>query len=289
MTLPLMLVDGNNLLVRAVEATREAAMTGDGGVSTAALVAFSRTLSRHIRIANPYQVVVCWDGGNNRRKAILPTYKATRIHTGNEYRLQSTRLADTFLQLSRIPQVRVQGEEADDLIAAYWANADRPVVILSSDKDLLQLTGTNPHGHQVRQLRLTNKGDELWDADQVLSYFLCDPEQLTLAMAIAGDASDNIDGVPRFGIKTAVKRMTEAGWDLDAKNLHHALVEHRDLIDRNLTLIDLRTPTGWTPPTVPPFVPTQPGETAWSALADFCTRHGLRQLINRSADHSLWG
>lgn len=291
MTLPLMLVDGNNLLVRAVEATRNAQMTGADGVSTAALVAFASTLSRQIRRFQPYEAVVCWDGGYDRRKAILKTYKAQRDHTPNDYRLQSKLLAEEFLRLSAIPQVRVDGEEADDLIAAYWRRADRPVIIVSSDKDLLQLLGPNPNGHLVTQLRLTNRGDELWDLQQVESSsgFGCGQDRLSLAMAIAGDKSDNVDGVPRFGIKTAVKQMDRVGWDLASPDLHESLQGHMDLIRRNIDLIDLRNSPVRVPPRVPPFNPVRPGEPRWTDLVEFCDRHGLRKIIKQSATSSLWG
>ena len=60
---PFLLVDGNNLLVRAVEATRHAAMHSNDGTDTSALVVFIKTISRYIREEKPYRVMVCWDSG----------------------------------------------------------------------------------------------------------------------------------------------------------------------------------------------------------------------------------
>lgn len=289
MNMPVLLVDGNNLLVRAVEATRNAQMTGADGVSTAALMAFSSTLSRQIRRFQPYEVMVCWDGGYDRRKEILKTYKAQRDHTPNDYRIQSKLLAEQFLQLSKIPQMRVEGEEADDLIAQYWSRAWRPVIIVSSDKDLLQLVGPNPNGQTTTQLRLTNKGDELWDVDQVEAKFGCSQDHLALAMSIAGDKSDNVDGVPGYGIPTAVKHMSRADWRFDSPGLHEKLLNNLDLVWRNIDLISLRAPEARPMRAVPPFNPVRPGEEAWKPLAEFCDRHGLRKIINQSANGSLWG
>jgi hypothetical protein len=108
-------------------------------------------------------------------------------------------------------------------------------------------------------------------------------------MAIAGDTSDNIAGVPRFGIKTAVKHMSKVGWDIDHPDLHPALIEHRPLIERNLRLIDLRAaPSILNVPAITPFLPTQPGEDRWREFHTFCSAHDLRQLISRAARHTLW-
>lgn len=288
---PTMLIDGNNLLVRAVEATRRAAMHSADGTDTSALVAFTKTLARHMREEQPFRAVVLWDAGHDRRKALYPDYKANRPQHTDEYRHYSRTLACEFLSLAGIPQQRVEGEEADDLIAAHWRTATAPVVILSNDKDLLQLVGCTPTGQTCEQIRLSSWGTptDRWDLARVASHFGCTPEQLPLAMSLAGDSSDNIPGVRGVGMITAVKHLSAAGWDLE-KVEHKGIAEAREngQADIYRQLVDLREATVPVPP-VPPLCLTSPGhDKAWRALGEFLSRYQLRDLSGRMLAGDLW-
>lgn len=288
---PTLLIDGNNLLVRAVEATRRAAMNAADGTDTSALVAFTKTLARHLREEQPFRAVVLWDAGYARRLALYPDYKATRPQVTDPYRSHSRALAYEFLTLARIPQQRVEGEEADDLIAAHWRTATAPVVVLSSDKDLLQLVGETPTGQTCEQIRLSSwdTPTDRWDAARVAEHFGCTPAQLPLAMALAGDSSDNIPGVSRIGMKTAVKHLSAAGWDLTAVE-HPGIVAARE--DGSVAvyrqLVDLRETTLAVPP-IPPLSLTTPGpDQDWRALAGFLARYQLKDLERRMIAGDLW-
>lgn len=289
---PTLLVDGNNLLIRAVEATRKAGMTSPDGTDTSALVGFVRTLSRHIRDEQPFRVVVCWDAGYDMRTALYPPYKANRPTAPDPYRRTSRRLAEEFLELARVPQIKVEGVEADDLIASYWRAATGPTVILSSDKDMMMMVGQTPTGHPCTQIRLSsfNTPTDYWDEARVTEYHGCTPAQLPIFMALTGDPADNIPGVKGIGKKFALKHLTAAGWDLDAVT-HPNIAEARDngSIEIYRQLVDLRDGLQVPVPALSPFMPVTAGpDLHWDRLAHFVTHYGLRDIGNRLVAGELW-
>ncbi|MEV7675147.1 5'-3' exonuclease H3TH domain-containing protein [Streptomyces sp. NPDC088752] len=297
MTRPILLVDGNNLLIRAVEATRRVAMNAPDGTDTSALVSFTATLSRHTRQIRPYKVLVLWDSSSalvpSWRKTIYPEYKANRPSAPDEYRRASREMVTAFLQHARVPQLGILGEEADDLIGAYWRTLDMPMTILSSDKDLLQLVGRTKRGAQCEQIRLSSAdtATDHWTADRVEEYYGCAPEHLPLVLALAGDASDNIPGVPGIGPKFAVKHLSAADWKLD--DVTHARIQaHRPQIALYRRLTDLREPRHSLDdnlPSLPPFMPTTPGpDSAWRALHAFLSGYGMTKTISRLIRNELW-
>lgn len=293
----ILLVDGNNILIRAVEATRRTAMNAPDGTNTSALVAFTGTLSRYTRQIRPYKVLVLWDSTSglmpNWRKSIYPPYKANRPSGPDEYRRASRDMVTDFLRLAGIAQLGIMGHEADDLIGAYWRTLRMPMTILSNDKDLLQLTGPNPHGEQCNQIRISSSDTdtELWTPERVEEHYGCTPEQLPIAMSLAGDTSDNIPGVPRIAMKFAVKHLSAAGWDLD-KVEHKGIQAHRDQIALYRQLVDLRVPMDSidsTIPIPPPFMPTMPGSgQPWQQLYTFLSDYGMTRTIARLVSKQLW-
>ncbi|MDQ1041425.1 5'-3' exonuclease [Streptomyces sp. V3I8] len=294
MTRPTLLVDGNNLLYRAVEATRRSAMNAPDGTSTSALVVFTSTLSRYIREEKPYRVMICWDAGYGWRTRLHPGYKAARPQHTDDYRSTSRDLVTGFLQRCRIPQARVDGFEADDLIAAYWRALDAPITILSNDKDMLQMVGPNPAGQPCEQIRISSADTptDRWDEAKVIEHFGCTPAQLPIAMSLAGDPGDGVPGVSGIGMKTAVKHLAKADWDLSAIT-HPGIAAARDSgeIEVYRQLVDLRdTPTPVVLPlSVAPFIPVTPGpDDAWRDLYGFLSRYGMTRTINRLASGELW-
>lgn len=291
---PTLLIDGNNILVRAVEATRRSPMHSNDGTDTSALVVFIKTISRYIREEKPYRVMVCWDSGPGWRNELYPAYKANRPQATDEYRSTTRRLVWMFLTLARVPFTYYPRFEADDLIAVYWRYAREPVVILSSDKDLAQLVGPNPNGHPCTQIRVSsaNTPTDRWNETTVLDHYGCTPAQLPLAMALIGDTSDNIPGVRGIGKKFAVKHLTAAGWDL-------AAVEHKDIaaardkgeIEIYRQLVDLRDPPYESHPDgiISPFMPVTPGpDAAWQTLWQFLNELQLRDVERRLLAGELW-
>lgn len=280
-----LLVDGNNLLVRAVKAMERVPLS-EGGVSTGPLLVFVNMLSRYVKEVDPDYVVVCWDGGrSSHRTMIFPDYKISRAEH-DDGRDPHFALAKEFLDLCAIHHVQEDGVEADDLIAAYCQKLAGMKVILSGDKDFLQLLDSD-----TTQIRPTG-ANELWTHFRVEDELGCKPENLPLAMALTGDASDGVPGVPKVGQKTACKLLSKYDWNL-AELLEAdlpILSGHRELVVRNIQLVDLRSTITWTiPVTQPPrFAPTDPSGNLLRELLAFFARYKLRSIRDRFIAGQLW-
>lgn len=288
-----MIVDGNNLFVRAFHATdRERQMSADGE-STAALVAFTGSLTRIIREHRPDRMVFCWDGGGSSyRLRIHPDYKGNRNHTpkhGQPY-LDYLKQTKMFLALANIHQCQRMGFEADDLISRYWYDADEEVLIISNDKDFFQLTGPNPQGHECRILRLSSGGvpNELWDARRVRGYTGVPPEVVPSLMALTGDESDNVPGVYGIGLKTASGLLRKAGWVLDAID-DPRVRQARSQVLKNRLLVNLRLPVPELDlPQPPKFEPTMVHNALSVPFEDFLERYQMQQMLGRLKRSELW-
>lgn len=281
----LLLVDGNNLFARAWHATRNEAMTADGE-STAALVVFTNILLRHIREEEPDRVAVCWDGGGSRyRSALLPSYKANR-RTATSMRTSRERfLVKEFLSLAGVFHSERPGVEADDLIAKYWSVAEEKIVLVSEDKDFLQLAGWNPFGYDCQILRSTG---ERWNRFTVQEVYGVPPEWMPTWMALVGDTSDNIPGVTGIGPVKATQLVAEARGDLEAiedEKVRESLPQAR----LSRVLVNLRLPLpGLDTPRPPLFHPTTRDSSTYDGLIAFLERYELKQLLGRTLSGTLW-
>lgn len=280
----LLLIDGSNLWARAWYATRHEAMTADGE-STAGLVVFANTLSRHIREEAPDHVVVCWDaGGSAYRLRLLPSYKANRRAKHQALRTGRDQVHE-FLALAGVPQIERSGVEADDLISRYWYDARERIVLVSEDKDFLQLAGENPQGHRCEILRATG---ERWSAERVESQMGAKPRDLPSVMALTGDTSDNVIGVPGIGPKKAVSLLQESGWSLESIE-HPEVAQMLPQVLLNRVLVNLRIPIpGLLIPPPPPFRPTGPNSSLYEDFVAFLERYRLRVMLGKLYSGSLW-
>lgn len=289
-----LLVDANNLLLRAVHAThnRNVRLTAHDGTPTAALYVFINMLSRHVREEQPKKVVVCWDGGVSAyRTTLYPDYKAARRERPEEDEPEKPfAQAKEFLTLAGLHHVERAGWEADDLIACYWRTIrpiDTHITILSSDKDLLQLLGPN-----CVQVRVSAKPPtDRWDRDRVLAEFGCEPSQLALAMALAGDPGDGVPGIRGFGMKTAVKALAARKWQLE-EVMADRPEEQQQMANLCYRLVDLRNipyaMQGLRLAQPPTFVPTTPASMEWTDLLAFLDRYDLASVTSRLTDGVLW-
>ena len=289
----ILLVDGDNILVRAVIATEGSAMSS-GDIETGPLVIFINTLSRYIREIKPTRVVVCWDHGPcHWRVKLHPGYKANRPeHTDEEggRRANARKLAREFLSAAGIHHVRRPGWEADDLIGAYWRRHRRDAYkfILSNDKDLLQLV--DEITHQIR-VSSADTPTDIWDRLRVFGKYGCTQDELPKAMALIGDVSDGIPGVRGIGPKKAVGILQQANWDLArikdprvAEKAAEVAVWHR--------LINLRDEPEGEPlplPPIPHFTPLKPGMSGYGELVQFLDSFAILSVQRRLHEGRLWG
>ncbi|MBL4684669.1 MAG: DNA polymerase I [Nannocystaceae bacterium] len=208
------LFDGNNFVYRAFHALPM--LTAPDGRPVNAVHGFVRMLAAARRDFAPERLVAVFDaGGDGGRRDMYPEYKANRSPPPDDLAPQFplVRQAVDAMGILRIDQ---PGWEADDIIASYTRVAHAEgitVVIVSSDKDLMQLVSMED-GEAPIFLYDTMKGRVMGPAE-VEEKFGVLPPKLGDLLALAGDSSDNIPGVPGIGPKTAAGLLREYG-DLEA-------------------------------------------------------------------------
>ena len=192
------LIDGTSQLFRAYFAVR--GLANADGLPTGAVFGFTSMLRKLIADEHPEYIGVAWDlEGPTFRHDSYADYKANRPPMPEDLSPQFD-YAKQICEGFRIPNLELPGYEADDLIATYARRAVEAgfsVVVVASDKDLLQLVGD---GVTV----LNPSKDIRLDAAGVADYFGAPPERVRDVLGLMGDAVDNIPGVPGVGEKTAL-------------------------------------------------------------------------------------
>lgn len=240
----LWLIDGTGQLYRAFHALPP--LTARDGTPTHAVLGFSSMLLKLLREEAPDYLAVAFDPpGETERHAAYPLYKAQRPAMPPDLAVQLPAV-HRVLDALRVRRLAVDGVEADDLIGSLARRAaDRglEVVIQSGDKDLLQLVGP---GIWVSD---PVRGAQVGEAE-VRSRYGVGPGSLPDLLALAGDAVDNIPGVPGVGRKTAAALVRQfgdveallAGVDAVARpTLRDNLRRHADRIRLNRSLVAVRT------------------------------------------------
>src|SRR5262245_44289891 len=216
----LYLIDGSNNLYRAFHAIRE--LRNSRGLPTNATYGFVNMLRKLLKDFQPHALAVLFDTPDPTfRHAQFAGYKADRPPTPDQLLVQIP-YVKRVLEALRIPTFEVPGWEADDLIgtlARRAKDAGLHAVIVATDKDLLQLVGEGiSYYHPVR--------DAFYDAADVERVFGVRPEQVPDVLALWGDLSDNIPGVPGIGDKGAKDLIRRFG-NLEALLAGAAQVENR--------------------------------------------------------------
>ena len=218
-------------------------MTSPKGEPTNATYGFVATLLKVLREEKPEYLVACFDmPGPTHRHEAYAQYKAQRRPIPDDLPVQIERVHE-ILSLLGIPAVESPGYEADDCIAAIverGRKAGLDVVICSRDKDLEQLVGPGV-------TMLDTRSFERLDGEAIVKKRGVRPEQMGDVLALMGDASDNIPGVPGIGPKTATRLIAEYG-TLDALlaradaikgKVGERIREHRDDAIRSRQLVQL--------------------------------------------------
>lgn len=240
----LILIDGMGVLYRAYFAIR--GLSTKSGRPTNAVFGFIRML-RHMEDAwQPTHWAVVFDGGlPEERLALLDEYKAQRPPMPDALREQ-VQTVEEYLDRSGIAWLRQEGREADDLLAsaAAWAEPEAAdVLIATNDKDIFQIID-----EKIRIISVSGKNMAM-GPEEVKIKTGVNPLQIVDWLALVGDSSDNILGVPGVGPKTAAKLLEQYGsiaglWanvdDAVSEKLRKLLIENKDLISRNTEIIRLR-------------------------------------------------
>ena len=230
-----------------------------------------QSLQKVIRESKPDMVVICWDGegGSKKRKLLKKDYKAGRkpIRLNRAIRnmtedeevdnkfWQQARLVDYYNQIPVI-QFMFESTEADDIIAYVSKHKlleDYEKIILSSDKDFFQLLDDKTVLYRPVQKEILNK-------KSIVDKFNIHPTNFAMARAIAGDKSDNIEGIPGVGLKTISRRFpflkeekTKTFSDIlshckkelnDGEEIkaYRSILEAEDILRRNYQMMQLYAP-----------------------------------------------
>ncbi len=182
-------------------------LTTAAGMPTGALYVYARMLVRLYKDVHPERIAVVFDApGKTFRDEIADTYKATRRETPDDLKVQLPYFRPLTEAFSW-PVLAIPGVEADDVIATLATRARArgwEVVIHSADKDIMQLV--DDQVQVIDALRQTN-----YDTARVTEKFGVGPAQLRDWLALVGDTSDNVPGMPGIGKVTATKLLTQYG------------------------------------------------------------------------------
>jgi DNA polymerase I len=199
----LYLIDGSGYIYRAYFAIRH--LSNSRGIATNAVYGFTNMLLKVIREERPDHLAIVFDlGAPTFRKELYPAYKATRASMPDDLVPQIPLIKEVVRAL-RLPVIEMEGFEADDIIATLakrFANQGMEVTVITGDKDLMQIVSEH-----VRLLDTMK--DKVSGLEEVRERFGGTPAQVTEVLALAGDTSDNIPGVPGIGEKTAKDLIAE--------------------------------------------------------------------------------
>ncbi|MCB9989937.1 MAG: DNA polymerase I [Rhodospirillales bacterium] len=290
----LYLVDGSGFIFRAYYAMAYGrsgpAMTNPKGEPVSAVFGFTNMLLKMLNDYHaPYMAVIFDAARANFRNDIYPDYKANRDETPEDL-IPQFPLIRKATEAFDIPAIELEGYEADDLIAAYTRLAraqGKKVVIVSSDKDLMQLVGDG-----VRMLD-PMKGSFI-GPEQVVEKFGVTPDKVVDVQALAGDATDNVPGVPGIGIKTAAQLINEYGSletllaraaEIRQPKRREALVDHAEMarISEKLVRLDENAP-------VPvPLEELKTHDPEKPELMAFLQEQGFKSIITRLGGTTVEG
>ena len=237
------IIDGSSYLYRAFHAMPP--LSTSKGQPTGAVKGVTNMLMNLKKDSEGSPIIVVFDAkGKTFRNDIYSEYKANRPPMPDELRLQLDPVKSICKAIG-FPLIEISGVEADDVIATIARmakSAKYKCVVSSLDKDLMQLV-EDPDTTLMNTMK-----HEIFNEEKVFDKFGVRPNQIRDMLALVGDSSDNIPGVPKVGQKTAAKWLNEYN-DLDGiiknaisikgvvgDNLRNSLNE----LDRNVELVSLK-------------------------------------------------
>ncbi len=284
----LFLVDGSGFIFRAYHVLPALTRKSDG-LPVGAVMGFSNMLWKLLRDMKggeaPTHLAIVFDHSEKTfRNALYDQYKAHRPPAPEDLTPQFALVREATRAFG-VPCVELAGYEADDLIAAYACHVrdlGGEVVIVSSDKDLMQLVGDGV-------VMFDPIKDIVIDRDQVVEKFGVQPEKVVDVQALIGDSVDNVPGAPGIGVKTASALIEEYG-DLDTllarageikqAKRRETLIAYADQIRLSRELVQLSCDT----PLPEPIEALGVRDPDPAVLSEFLERMEFRGLARRVGD-----
>lgn len=249
----LFLIDGSALAYRSYFAFIRNPLINSKGENTSAVFGFTNSILKILRDENPDFMAVVFDTkAPTFRHEIFKDYKSTRAKMPQEMADQLPRIREVTESMN-LPILEVEGFEADDLMGTLAKKAKEKglqVVLVTGDKDFLQLVDED-----VKVLNPKRGGEEpeLLDRKGVEDKLGVPPDKVIELLALMGDTSDNVPGIPGVGEKTALELIKKFGTLekvlknaelVKRKNVQKGLKEHADLarLSKRLVTIDTNVP-----------------------------------------------
>ena len=241
------LIDGSSYIYRAYHAM--GGLSNSKGFPTGAVLGFTNMIVKTMKDKAPQRIAVVFDAkGPTFRHEMYSDYKANRPAMPEDLRLQVPKIHE-IVEAYRLPSLSVQGFEADDIIATLTRQAREKgwqVVIVSADKDMMQLV-------QEGITMWDPQRDMVYDSEEVKKKFGVSPNQILDFMALMGDSSDNVPGVPGIGQKTAASLIQQLDSlegiyshldEVSQKKVRENLAENRDkaFLSRKLVALNDEVP-----------------------------------------------
>ncbi|MEX0609922.1 MAG: DNA polymerase I [Balneolaceae bacterium] len=246
----LFLLDGMALAYRAHFAFINSRLKNTEGIPTGPILGFANTLEKMLEEEKPTHIAVAWDThAPTFRHVKDDSYKANRPPQPDELKI-GIPLIKEMVEAWGIKCIEKVGYEADDIIGTIASDAnaeDVDVMLVTPDKDFMQLV----HDH-IRMMKPDNNngGFNIIDREGVMDYFGVYPEQVIDVLAIIGDTSDNIPGVPGIGKKGApnlikkygsLKAAIEAAPEISAKRQREGLMNFAEQALHAQEMVTIKT------------------------------------------------
>ena len=200
---PLYIIDGHSLIYRSFYAIKE--LSNSSGQPTNAVFGFLKILNKLFDHYHPQYCCITFDSkGPTTRHKQYAEYKIHRKPMPQDLISQLPFITEV-VKAYRIPILQVQEIEADDIIATLALQADKnhiPSVIVSNDKDIYQIGSDT-----IKILNIYT--EQLLGPEEIKEKMGIGPEQIVDFLALAGDSSDNVPGVPGIGSKTATALLSQ--------------------------------------------------------------------------------
>ena len=242
------LIDGHSIAFRAFYALPETLSTKDG-FPTNVIHGFLMMISKLVNNYDPEKIIITWDVSKKTfRNEIFEDYKANRTSSPDNFKIQIKELQNLLTKFN-LPQVSLQGFEADDVLGSlskHFNRNNKKVTIVTGDRDSFQLITSKTH---VMYTKRGISDVEIFNSNVFTEKYEINTNQYIEYLALKGDKSDNIPGLPGVGEKTAIslllkyKNISNIYKNLEelTPKLKSNFEENKDLLNLSKELATIKT------------------------------------------------